>query len=65
MYEDFREYVEDIDAEEVSASIRDIFRFILRFDEEFAESENDANWFEIGWQNNQIILNKCSKKYSI
>ena len=65
MYEEMQEYYKPIDVDKISASIRDIFRFILRFDEEFAESENDGNWFEIEYQNNKIVIKKCSKSYSI
>ena len=63
--EEMQEYYEHIDTDKISASIRDIFRFILRFDEEFAESENNGNWFEISWKDGQIIFNKCSKRYSV
>ena len=58
-------YYEPIDADNVSASIKDIFRFICGFDEQFAESENNANWFEVSWKDDQITLNKCSRQYSI
>lgn len=54
-----------LDAEEVSASIQDVFRFLLNYGESLAESEADADWFEMHYDGDKIIINKCYKTYAI
>ena len=65
IYEEMMELTTPLDAEKVSASIKDIFRFLLNYEEELAESEADGNWFEMYYDGEHIIIKKCSKIYSI
>ena len=65
IYEEMVETTTPLDAEKVSASIKHIFRFLLNYEEELAESEADGNWFEIYYDGKQIIIKKCSKTYSV
>ena len=67
MYDEiYEQYYKDIDAEDVSASIRQIFRYVRKFDEQIAESEVPI-WFELSFapMTNEIVLEKCSKSYSV
>ena len=56
--EEIIEQTKPLDAEEVSASIQDVFRFLLNYEESLAESEADANWFEMYYNDGKIIINK-------
>lgn len=67
MYDDiYEQYYRDIDAEDVSASIMHIFRYIRRFDEQIEESEIPV-WFEMSFisAKKEVKLEKCSRSYSI
>lgn len=65
VYEEMIEQSKPLDAEEVSASIRDVFRFLMNYEEVLAESENNRDWFEMHYDGNEIIINKCYKSYAI
>lgn len=67
VYEEMMEYYRaDIDADEVSASMVQIFRFCRKFLMDFTESMQ-PNWFEISFDSNneQIVIEKCSKSMSV
>ena len=65
IYEEMMEKTKPLDAEKVSASIEDVFRFLLNYEELLAESEADGDWFEMHYDKNEIVIKKCSKSYSI
>ena len=65
IYEEMIEITSPLDAEKVSASIQDVFRFLLNYEESLAESEADGDWFEMYHNKNEIIIKKCSKSYSV
>lgn len=62
----YEQYYRDIDAEDVSASIGHIFRYIRRFNEQIEESEVPV-WFEMSFMptTKEIKLEKCSRSYSV
>lgn len=64
VYEEMIEQSKPLDAEKVSASIKDVFRFLLNYEEHLAESEANGDWFEMHYDNDKIIIKKCSKTYS-
>ena len=64
MYEEMREYYEPIDADKMSASIKDVIRFLINFDEEIAEYEGKSFSFEIYWHNNKIVIETVKTRYS-
>ena len=65
IYDEMRELNTPLDTEKVSASIQDVFRFLLNYEESLAESEADGDWFEMYYDKNEIVIQKCSKSYSV
>lgn len=58
-----KEYYKNIDVDKMSASIKDVFRFIKNFDEYIAEFKGAKCYFEIYFINNQIIIKLCEEYY--